>query len=151
MSDTDAKLAALFHLARARSAPFEKLQQDAYLDVLDDISVEGLLAACRLLARRPRADYEPLMPTAGDIRRAVREAREASERERDDSLRRLVAPSEEQESRYRCATCRDTGWQEHRCAGYPNHSCGRPQAKLRCYPHPYVTPCACGQRASKAS
>ena len=153
MSDLD-RQAALVALARARQAVFSDADQQVYLLGLEDISESGVIGACLSLLRQPRAEHGTTMPSVGDIRREVgRLARHigAAPPPALAPHHGLQVTSDEHGPRYSCRECQDVGWVYQQCAGWPNHSCGRPQAKLRCYPHPYVTPCSCGARARKAS
>jgi hypothetical protein len=145
------RLGMLTSLAFARSTTFPDDAHATYLNLLSDISDDDLLQTCRELGQRPRENFEAAMPSVGEIRRhTLSRAKRLDEEEQTRRILR-VAASDDQEPRYRCATCRDTGWQEFKCPGFPRPKCGREQGALKCYPHPYVERCRCWVPRAMAS
>lgn len=155
------RLGALIGLSIARQATFPAEQHDVYEDLLSDISDQGLIDACRELARKPRANFEPAMPAVGDIRRVVSEL--DLQRRNRPIARALTSGGEPS---FYCNRCEDNGWIVGNCPGGLMRVCGRPNklewadeggphaiAHAPCnHAHTYVRACVCdARRARKAS
>lgn len=161
LSATDRMLQALGELAIARGAALDELNTPVYSKALLDVEPGLLERACFALGREPRRDYEPALPTVGDILERVREiGRADAEVARAANL--LPAPkSDEDGPRVFCVDCQDesSGWRTLRCGGVGRHerrveasgrdvhlpmeSCGRRQEHAA---HTFTVRCHCWQR-----
>lgn len=149
-------LKSLRNLALARQAEFLDGTQRVYLHVLQDVDSRLVSEACGQLALRPRAEFEPAMPTVGDVRAIALELGKA-EAEAARMAKLLPLPKrEDDEPRYFCLECRDEpySWRPFWCPGTsqsrdvvrPEHvraslvDCGRVKEHK---PHDYVARCEC--------
>ena len=147
---------ALVNLALARQAEFEDGAQRVYLHLLADLDPALVARACEEWARRPRAEFAPVMPTAADIRQT---ALDIQHRDAADARRRALAPApsfDDDGPRYFCLSCYDetSGFRTFWCQGRgKGRSLERPAyavgSMVECgkakdhTPHSYVARCEC--------
>jgi hypothetical protein len=115
---------ALTSLAIARQASdFGDAAQRVYLHLLADLDAALVARACDAFARTPRREFEPVMPTAADLRAKVDTLRHADAVEASKSAARLLPP-DVREPTYGCFQCQDApgGWILLRC---PETKCDR--------------------------
>lgn len=145
---------ALKFLATARQAyDIDTEASGVYLIALADVDPAALERACHELARRPRREFEPAMPSVGTIRALAEQlAREDAEAAH---LRQLPPDPvrDEDGPRYYCRDCHDGDWGPalwcpgtDREAQHPRHVgaervlCGRPGPHAA---HTFVQRCHC--------
>jgi hypothetical protein len=126
-----------------------------YMHALRDLSPDFIALACEALSRKARGQFEPVMPSVGDIRKEVHRI------DQEERLKARALEEGDPRTLVRCALCQDTGWREYKCTGREgSRSCGRdmragtvlmegknPVYFGQCsYPHPYVERCVCRGR-----
>jgi hypothetical protein len=132
-------------LAIGRGSSADDATVEVYVTLLEDLSAPAVSRACLELAKLPRADYEPSLPSAGTIREKVAEMQRAKLSE--EALRKLLPmPMGDDDPRALtfCQDCHDepSGWREFMC---PERPCGRRPSAAHRSAHTYVERCHCWQ------
>lgn len=143
---------AISRLAIARGATMtDERIGDVYLDALADLDPNLVRRACADLAKLPRAEFEPMMPSVGAIRVVCGDLAQTDAAE---AAKRLLGPApnrDRDEPTYYCPNCHDepNGWRLYECRGSgplaatldrPYSPCGRAKTHG---PHSFAERCAC--------
>jgi hypothetical protein len=146
---------ALSFLSAARQADPDPETAVVYMTALSDISDDAIERACHELAKRPRKDFEPALPTVGTIRETALALQQA---DADLAARAKLLPwpskAQPDEPTFFCVQCFDepNGFRVFACPGVGDqrdatmglapdrHPCGRPKSHR---PHTYSERCGC--------
>ncbi len=111
---------ALAALALARGGLIDEAQVVVYLRLMADADTALVERACEAIAREPRDDFDPVLPSVGAILERAK-SMAASDAKVAAAARLLPMPkSDEDGPRYFCLDCFDepSGWRIHQCAGW---------------------------------
>lgn len=110
---------ALIRLAVARGGTLDDTSGDVYVDELRKFDIAFVKRACERLRVQPRREFEAVLPALGTIIETINAiAREEAEKESARKLLPMPKVADENEPRFFCLTCLDSGWEILWCPGY---------------------------------
>lgn len=142
---------ALARLAVARGGRIDAMQSDVYLDGLLDLPPDLVQRACLDIGKRPRVEFDSILPSVGEIRAEVETVRRTDV---ETDARRLLGSAPKNrgdEPTFYCLDCHDepNGWRIYQCRGVGEVAkrgdgdyspCGRTKTHT---PHAFAELCAC--------